>query len=100
MAPERICRPKTQTVDDLNGICTGQTTCGHVLDTDMFTPTTIVRFTGHDNGAIYGSPEKHLDGKTHLQNLFICGTDQGFVGIIGAITSGIGMANMHCLKGD
>jgi phytoene dehydrogenase-like protein len=71
---------------------------GHVVDTDMFTPTTIVRFTGHDNGAIYGAPEKQPDGMTHLKNLFICGTDQGFVGIIGAITSGIGMANRHCLR--
>jgi phytoene dehydrogenase-like protein len=70
----------------------------HVVDTDMFTPTTIVRFTGHDNGAVYGAPEKQLDGATHLKNLFICGTDQGFVGIIGAITSGIGMANRHCLR--
>jgi phytoene dehydrogenase-like protein len=69
-----------------------------VIDTDMFTPTTIVRFTGHDNGAIYGAPEKQLDGVTHLENLFICGTDQGFVGIIGSITSGISMANMHCLR--
>jgi phytoene dehydrogenase-like protein len=71
---------------------------GHVVDTDMFTPTTIVRFTGHDNGAVYGAPDKQLDGATHLKNLFICGTDQGFVGIIGAITSGIGMANRHCLR--
>lgn len=69
-----------------------------VVDTDMFTPTTIVRFTGHDNGAVYGAPEKQLDGCTHLENLFVCGTDQGFVGIIGSITSGIGMANMHCLR--
>ncbi|MCI0492399.1 MAG: NAD(P)/FAD-dependent oxidoreductase [Planctomycetes bacterium] len=71
---------------------------GHVIDTDMFTPTTVVRFTGHDNGAVYGAPEKQFDGITHLQNLFICGTDQGFVGIIGSITSGIAMANRHCLK--
>ena len=70
----------------------------HVIDTDMFTPTTVVRFTGHENGAIYGAPEKQLDGRTHLENLFVCGTDQGFVGIIGAITSGIGMANRHCLR--
>ena len=69
-----------------------------IVDTDMFTPTTIVRFTGHDNGAVYGAPTKQLDGSTHLENLFVCGTDQGFVGIIGAITSGIGMANLHCLK--
>jgi phytoene dehydrogenase-like protein len=71
---------------------------GRVVDTDMFTPKTVVRFTGHDNGAIYGSPDKQLDGRTHLENLFVCGTDQGFVGIIGAITSGIGMANQHCLR--
>jgi phytoene dehydrogenase-like protein len=71
---------------------------GHVIDTDMFTPTTIVRFSGHDNGAVYGAPEKQLDGRTHLDNLFICGTDQGFVGIIGSITSGIAMANQHCLQ--
>ncbi|MEO1498588.1 MAG: NAD(P)/FAD-dependent oxidoreductase [Planctomycetota bacterium] len=69
-----------------------------VIDTDMFTPTTIVRFTGHDNGAVYGAPTKQLDGTTHLDNLFVCGTDQGFVGIVGSIVSGIGMANLHCLK--
>jgi phytoene dehydrogenase-like protein len=69
-----------------------------VIDTDMFTPTTIVRYTGHENGAIYGAPEKHLDGRTHLENLFICGADQGLVGIIGSITSGIAMANRHCLR--
>ncbi len=69
-----------------------------VIDTDMFTPTTIVRFTGHDNGAIYGAPDKQLDGTTHLENLFICGTDQGFVGIVGSIMSGISMANQHCLR--
>jgi phytoene dehydrogenase-like protein len=71
---------------------------GRIIDTDMFTPTTIVRFTGHDNGAVYGAPDKQLDGTTHLENLFICGTDQGFVGIVGSIVSGIGMANLHCLK--
>jgi phytoene dehydrogenase-like protein len=71
---------------------------GRVVETDMFTPTTIVRFTGHDNGAVYGAPDKQLDGRTHLENLFVCGTDQGFVGIIGSITSGIAMANRHCLK--
>jgi phytoene dehydrogenase-like protein len=73
---------------------------GRVVETDMFTPTTIVRFTGHDNGAVYGAPDKQLDGRTHLENLFVCGTDQGFVGIIGSITSGIAMANRHCLKGE
>lgn len=62
----------------------------HVIDTDVFTPKTIRRFTSHDNGAVYGAPEKVLDGTTHLKNLFLCGTDQGFVGIIGSIVSGNG----------
>jgi phytoene dehydrogenase-like protein len=70
----------------------------YVIDTDLFTPTTINRFTWHDNGAVYGAPDKVLDGTTHLKNLFLCGTDQGFVGIIGAMMSGISMANMHCLR--
>jgi phytoene dehydrogenase-like protein len=69
-----------------------------VIDTDMFTPTTIRRFTWHDNGAVYGAPHKTLDGATHLKNLFLCGTDQGYVGIVGSIISGISMANMHCLR--
>ena len=69
-----------------------------VVDTDMFTPTTILRYTGHDNGAVYGAPKKRYDGTTHLKNLFICGTDQGMVGIIGSIVSGITIANTHLLK--
>ena len=73
-----------------------------VVATDTFTPTTIRRFTGHENGAVYGAPEKRWSGTTHLKNLFICGTDQGFVGIIGAMFSGIAMANRHLLaaRGD
>ncbi len=71
---------------------------GHVIATDMFTPKTIRRFTWHDNGAVYGAPEKRLSGTTHLPNLFLCGTDQGFVGIIGSIVSGISIANQHCLR--
>lgn len=69
-----------------------------VIDVDIFTPKTIRRFTSHDNGAVYGAPTKQLDGTTRLQNLFLCGTDQGFVGIVGAIVSGISMANQHCLR--
>ncbi len=69
-----------------------------VIETDMFTPTTIVRYTGHVGGAIYGAPDKRLDGTTPYQHLYLCGTDQGFCGIIGAIFSGISMANKHCLS--
>jgi phytoene dehydrogenase-like protein len=72
----------------------------HVVYIDTFTPRTIKKFTGHLNGAVYGAPEKLKDGRTHLSNLFICGTDQGFLGIIGAILSGISMANLHVLQGS
>jgi len=68
-----------------------------ILATDMFTPRTIHKYTGHVNGAIYGSPEKIRSGRTHLENLYLCGTDQGFLGIIGAMLSGISMANYHIL---
>ena len=70
------------------------------LATDMFTPRTIKKFTGHLNGAIYGSPRKIRDGRTHLSNLYLCGTDQGFLGIVGAMLSGISMANYHVLQGS
>lgn len=70
----------------------------HILDADMFTPHTIRRFTGHINGCVYGSPEKALPGTTPLENLFLCGTDQGFLGIVGSMLSGITMANNHLLR--
>jgi phytoene dehydrogenase-like protein len=70
---------------------------GQVIATDMFTPTTIARFTGHENGAVYGAPEKQRDGTTHLKNLFVCGADQGLVGIVGSITSGITVTNRYLL---
>ena len=69
-----------------------------VIDSDMFTPKTVLRYTGHENGAIYGAPTKNYTGTTHLENLYVCGTDQGLVGIIGAIISGITIANRHLLK--
>ena len=70
----------------------------HVIDTDMFTPRTIEHFTSHLNGAVYGATAKCIDGKTPVENLFLCGTDQGFVGIIGSIVSGVSMANHHLLR--
>jgi phytoene dehydrogenase-like protein len=66
--------------------------------TDIFTPRTITRFTSHLAGAVYGSPQKTPDGRTPLQNVYLCGTDQGFVGVIGALLSGISMANLHVLR--
>ncbi len=71
---------------------------GYVIDTDMFTPRTIRRFTWHDNGAVYGAPDKRLDGRTSIENLYICGSDQGYVGIIGTILSGTLIANRYLLR--
>ena len=68
------------------------------LASDMFTPRTITKFTGHIGGAIYGAPVKHRQGRTALENVYLCGTDQGFLGIIGAMLSGISMANYHILQ--
>jgi len=70
----------------------------HVVDTDVFTPRTIRRFTGHDNGCVYGAPTKWVNGQTPLNNLYLCGTDQGFLGIVGAMLSGITIANRYLLK--
>lgn len=64
---------------------------------DVFTPRTIRRFTGHAEGAVYGSPEKRGDGRTGVDRLWLCGTDQGYLGIVGALNSGILMANRHVL---
>jgi phytoene dehydrogenase-like protein len=69
----------------------------HTLFRDVFTPRTIERFTGHANGAVYGSPDKSPDGTTGIQGLFLIGTDQGLVGVIGALMSGITVVNRHAL---
>lgn len=69
-----------------------------VVTTDMFTPRTITKFTGHRGGAVYGAPAKIRRGTTSLENVYLCGTDQGFLGIVGAMLSGISMANYHILQ--
>ena len=69
-----------------------------LTSTDVFTPRTVRKFTGHLNGAIYGSTTKRRDGRTDLANLYLIGTDQGFLGVTGAMLSGISMANLHGLK--
>ena len=62
---------------------------------DGFSPTTVKKFTGHLRGAIYGAPAKSTDGRTDVENLFLCGTDQGMLGIIGAMVSGVAVANTY-----
>ena len=69
----------------------------NIVYEDTFTPVTIERYTAKVNGAIYGSPEKIKDGNIGYPNLFLAGTDQGFLGIIGSMLSGISIVNQHIL---
>ena len=65
----------------------------HTLDSDTFSPRTITRFTGHPAGAVYGSATKLRDGVTGVDGLSVIGTDQGYLGIVGAMLSGVSIAN-------
>jgi phytoene dehydrogenase-like protein len=64
---------------------------------DTFTPVTIERYTSKHMGAIYGNPIKIKDGDIGFKNLFLAGTDQGFLGIVGSMLSGVSIANQHIL---
>lgn len=72
-------------------------TQAQTLFKDVFTPTTVERYTWHKRGAVYGSPDKTRRGLTPIKGLYIMGTDQGFLGIIGAMLSGISIANLYGL---
>ncbi len=69
----------------------------NIVYQDTFTPVTIQRYTLKHEGAIYGSPRKIADGDIGFTNLFLAGTDQGFLGIIGSMLSGVSIANQHFL---
>lgn len=70
----------------------------HIVYEDTFTPLTIERFTAKKEGAIYGCPDKIKDGNIGYDNLFLAGTDQGFLGIVGSMLSGVSMVNQHILS--
>jgi len=38
------------------------------------------------------------NGRTHLENLYLCGNDQGLLGIVGTLMSGISVVNAYLLK--
>ncbi len=69
----------------------------NIVFKDIFTPTTITRYTSHFDGTVYGSTTKTRNGKTPIDGLYIIGTDQGFLGIVGSMLSGISMANLYGL---
>lgn len=69
----------------------------NIVYQDTFTPLTIERYSGKAAGAVYGSPLKVKDGLTRYQNLLLAGTDQGFLGIVGAMLSGVTIVNQQIL---
>jgi phytoene dehydrogenase-like protein len=69
----------------------------NIVYENSFTPVTIERYTSKLGGAIYGNPTKTKDGNIGFNNLFIAGTDQGFLGIIGSMLSGVSIVNQHIL---
>jgi len=69
----------------------------NIVYEDSFTPITIERYTAKARGAVYGSPVKIKDGRTPCSNVFIAGTDQGFMGIVGSMLSGVSIVNQHIL---
>lgn len=62
-------------------------------------PRSIAKDTGHLNGAVYREPRKVVAGRTYFDNLYLCGTDEGFKRLIGTMLSGISMANAYLLTG-
>ena len=69
----------------------------NIVYRDTFTPLTIERFTAKKKGAIYGNPIKIKDGDIGYDNLYLAGTDQGFLGIVGSMLSGVSIINQHIL---
>lgn len=66
-----------------------------IIFSDTFTPVTVNKFTRRLGGAVYGSPFKIRSGATPFSNLYLAGTDQGFLGVIGSLLSGISIANKY-----
>jgi hypothetical protein len=69
----------------------------HEVARDTFTPSTIRRFTGHANGALYGSPDKRRGGAIGVGGLRLIGNDEGYPGIVAALVSGVSVASQVAL---
>ena len=67
------------------------------LYTESLTPKTVKRYTHHFNGSIYGNQTKSFDGHTPVKGLFVIGNDQGGIGIMGTLTSGIIVSNYQII---
>lgn len=69
----------------------------NIVYENSFTPVTIERYTAKIDGAIYGNPIKTKNGDIGFANLFLAGTDQGFLGIVGSMLSGVSIVNQQIL---
>jgi phytoene dehydrogenase-like protein len=69
----------------------------HTILHDVATPRTIRRYTGKLGGAVYGSPTKRRGGESGIERLHLVGTDEGLLGVVGALLSGITVANREGL---
>ena len=92
LAKQETSRRSAQMLENLIG-----SFAANIVYENTFTPVTIERYTAKINGAIYGSPEKVKDGDIGYSNLFLAGTDQGFLGIIGSMLSGVSIVNQQIL---
>jgi len=88
-------RTSRKTVTNLENIVGSFNT--NIVYENSFTPVTIERYTAKIGGAIYGTPLKVKDGDIGFNNLFLAGTDQGFLGIVGSMLSGVSIVNQHIL---
>ncbi|MBC7265098.1 MAG: NAD(P)/FAD-dependent oxidoreductase [Chloroflexi bacterium] len=72
---------------------------GHIIARDAATPATVTRYTGHPDGAIYGSALGHerLPLQTPLRNLYLVGASAWpGSGVEAVVISGISAANTVC----
>jgi phytoene dehydrogenase-like protein len=99
LTPDAYSEQKARATDAMLGVAAHHAFDArpHAVHLDTFTPRTIHYYTRHRNGAIYGSPQKHTTGATPVAGLYLCGTDQGMLGIVGAMLSGIAIANAQGL---
>ncbi len=95
LGPERYAHEKSRVYDQVQRTIAnfGPDTRLHARWSDTFTPLTIERYTGKRGGAVYGSPRKSRDGSSGVRGVHVIGTDQGLVGIVGTVLSGIMVAN-------
>ncbi len=99
LGAERYAQEKSRVYDEVQHTIAkfGPDTRLHARWSDTFTPLTIERYTGKRGGAVYGSPRKLRDGSGPVRGVHVIGTDQGLVGIVGTLLSGILIANRTLL---